>query len=201
MCIGCVRCCIPNDESKPTKPKQWSPCKWEIKMLYNLEVCTPRRCIVICTPSPQSTRNDLSHSSTICPEGEFCIVGRALPLPNMVTLQGIIYLKLGVLTYLFSKQILCHPVSPFISIKTPSEFLCGEHIVEKIMDKLVDDYMFIVRGEFPNSFLSCCQVLSCVRYVPAQSLQTSYSQNFREPTRNQPLAVNDRHPRQSPSDC
>ncbi len=55
-----------------------------MKMLYNRAVCTPRRCMVICTPSPQSIRNDLSQSERICPEGELVFVGLALPQPRMV---------------------------------------------------------------------------------------------------------------------
>jgi hypothetical protein len=57
-------------------------------MLYSLEVCTPSFCIVKITPSPQSTRNDLSLISTNCDEGEVVFVGFALPHPNMVTLPA-----------------------------------------------------------------------------------------------------------------
>jgi hypothetical protein len=46
--------------------------------------------MVSSTPSPQSTRKDLSHNSTNCPEGEVVFVGFALPQPNIVTFASLI---------------------------------------------------------------------------------------------------------------
>ena len=57
-----------------------------MKMFYRREVCTPKFCIISCTPSPQSTKNILSLNSTNWPEGEVVFVGLALPQPNIVTL-------------------------------------------------------------------------------------------------------------------
>ena len=81
---------IPNVDINPIRPKQWSPCRWVMKMAVILLKFTCAFLTCIWVPSPQSTMNVLSLTSIIC-EDEKCLkVGNALPHPNICTLKGCI---------------------------------------------------------------------------------------------------------------
>ena len=81
-----VRPSIPHVESSPSSPKQWSPCRCEMKIWSSRLVRSPICRMVICAPSPTSTRNCLSHISTTCELGVLVRVGLAEPQPRMVIL-------------------------------------------------------------------------------------------------------------------
>ena len=85
---GLVRPNMPKVDTSPIKPKQWSPCKWDmntdcirVKPMRNLLSCT-------CVPSPQSTIINLPRISTTCDDVWCFKVGNALPHPRMCILNG-----------------------------------------------------------------------------------------------------------------
>lgn len=78
------------DESKPNKPKKWSPCRCEIKIWFNPPNLTPCRLITTCVASAQSTRYICPLCVTTCAVALRYVVGSAEPQPNILTLKDII---------------------------------------------------------------------------------------------------------------
>ena len=83
ICNSAVRPKRLSVEISPNKPKQWSPCKWEIKIWFKRENfrCDLRNCN--CAPSPQSIINNLSRTFTIWDVGKWRVVGKAEPQPRI----------------------------------------------------------------------------------------------------------------------
>ena len=97
MCKGVLRPNSPNEDIKPISPKQWSPCRCDMKMWSIKEKCTCDFLNCNCVPSPQSIINCLFPMRTICVLALCRVVGSAEPHPNMCTSNGSILFMLAVI--------------------------------------------------------------------------------------------------------
>ena len=79
ICRSAVRPKRLSVDISPSSPKQWSPCRWEMKIRFKRENLRRdfRNCN--CAPSPQSIIKSLSRKFTTCEVGKWRVVGNAEP--------------------------------------------------------------------------------------------------------------------------
>ena len=83
MCRSAVRPSRLRVEINPHKPKQWSPCRWEIKIWFSRENFRRALRNWSCAPSPQSIMNNLSRTLSTCEVEKCRVVGNAEPHPRI----------------------------------------------------------------------------------------------------------------------
>jgi len=82
---GAVRPNNPKVEMRPIKPKQWSPCRWEMNTWFSRENLSRERLIWSWAPSPQSIIYNFSRMLMTCDVAKCRVVGSADPHPNIVS--------------------------------------------------------------------------------------------------------------------
>ena len=70
---------------RPIKPKQWSPCRWEMNTWFSRENLSRERLIWSWAPSPQSIIYNFSRMLMTCEVAKCRVVGSADPHPNIVS--------------------------------------------------------------------------------------------------------------------